>query len=168
MLAKVISGGQNGADVAGLAAAKAVGLQTGGWMPNGFKTLSGPNPQRATLYGLAEHESPRYPPRTRANVEASDATLRLAYNFTSPGEVCTMKAIKQYDKPSADVQIYYEEPDFLILAEWQEVAEWLVEDNVSTLNVAGNGDSRIEKCVQEFLEKVFFHFGKDWLGLSRS
>lgn len=38
MLLKVISGGQLGADQAGLAAAKAVGIRTGGFAPKNYKT----------------------------------------------------------------------------------------------------------------------------------
>ncbi|HJT77421.1 MAG TPA: putative molybdenum carrier protein, partial [Gemmataceae bacterium] len=42
MLERVISGGQTGADQAGLAAAKACGIPTGGWMPKGFLTVAAP------------------------------------------------------------------------------------------------------------------------------
>ena len=35
---KVISGGQTGADQAGLVAARRFGIPTGGWMPRGWKT----------------------------------------------------------------------------------------------------------------------------------
>jgi RNA polymerase sigma factor (sigma-70 family) len=41
MVRKVISGGQTGADQAGLFAAEAFGIETGGWMPKGFLTLAG-------------------------------------------------------------------------------------------------------------------------------
>ena len=40
-LQEVWSGGQNGANIAGLRAAKAVGLKTGGWMPKGYRTEGG-------------------------------------------------------------------------------------------------------------------------------
>jgi Circularly permutated YpsA SLOG family len=41
---KIISGGQTGADQAGWRAAKACGLETGGWMPKGWKTELGCSP----------------------------------------------------------------------------------------------------------------------------
>ena len=61
---KVISGGQTGADQAGLIAAEKAGITTGGWMPKGFRTLDGPNPGLAARFGLREHPSEEYPPRT--------------------------------------------------------------------------------------------------------
>ena len=41
---KVCSGGQTGADLGGLIAAKQAGLETFGWMPPGFLTEFGPKP----------------------------------------------------------------------------------------------------------------------------
>jgi hypothetical protein len=38
LVTKVISGGQSGADLGGLRAAKVLGIQTGGSMPKGFLT----------------------------------------------------------------------------------------------------------------------------------
>ena len=38
---KVISGGQTGADQAGLVAAARFAIPTGGWMPHGFETAEG-------------------------------------------------------------------------------------------------------------------------------
>ena len=43
-LTTIISGGQTGADQAGLLAAQALGLQTGGWAPHGWRTDAGPAP----------------------------------------------------------------------------------------------------------------------------
>jgi Circularly permutated YpsA SLOG family len=38
LLKKIISGGQTGADQAGLRTAKRLGIETGGWMPQGWRT----------------------------------------------------------------------------------------------------------------------------------
>lgn len=54
-------------------------------------------------YGLVEHTVPGYPPRTEANVRDSDATLRMAVDFESPGERCTLRMIDRHKKPRADV-----------------------------------------------------------------
>jgi hypothetical protein len=71
---KVVSGGQTGVDQAALLAADRCGIITGGLCPKGWKTETGP-----TLwlrdFGLREHPSPLYPPRTKANVDAAHATL---------------------------------------------------------------------------------------------
>jgi hypothetical protein len=44
MVRKIISGGQTGADQAGLAVAKRLGISTGGFMPKGLLTAAGPQP----------------------------------------------------------------------------------------------------------------------------
>ena len=59
MIEKVISGGQTGADEAGLFAAKEFGIKTGGWMPRKFLNERGENPEYAELYGIQERELPR-------------------------------------------------------------------------------------------------------------
>jgi hypothetical protein len=150
MLIQVISGGQTGADMGGLIAARACGLRTGGWMPRGFLTLDGPRPDLAKMYGLQEHRSPTYPPRTRRNVQQSDATLRLARHWQTSGERATLKFIHQYRKPYLDVNIDSPPPS-------TEVANWLREHRVRILNVAGNTERNvpgIEGFVAEFLENA--------------
>ena len=89
---KVISGGQTGADQAGLIVAQRFGIPTGGWMPRGWKTATGANPQLAEAFGLREHTGD-YADRTAANVRDSDGTIRFAGSFRIFGERCTLKWI---------------------------------------------------------------------------
>lgn len=102
MIERIVSGGQNGVDQAALRAARAVGIATGGWAPRGFATLDGPAPWLAD-YGLVEHARTGYAPRTEANVRDSDATLRIAADFLSPGERLTIAMVDRHKKPRADV-----------------------------------------------------------------
>ena len=141
MLTKIISGGQTGADQGGLEAGKRLGLETGGWIPKGWLTEKGSQPNLAK-YGLIEHTSSTYPPRTYANAKDSDGTIRFAYNFETAGELCTLKAINQYNKPYYDVNIHSAH-------EHEKVAQWIIDNNIHVLNVAGNRES---KCpgLQEF------------------
>lgn len=97
-LKRIISGGQIGADYAGLAAGRVLKLETGGWAPKGFRTESGLFPQLGTVYGLKEHESSDYPPRTGANVREAGVTLWFGKNDT-PGFFCTFGACKDAGKP---------------------------------------------------------------------
>lgn len=150
-LRKIISGGQTGADIAGLKAAKELGLETGGWMPKGFRTLEGARPEYRELYGLRDTESSYYPPRTALNVKESDGTVRFATDWESPGEKLTLKLINQYKKPahgiSLTVGIELEE-------EVKVFRAWLVRSNIQTLNVAGNSEQTspgIEEFVFNFL-----------------
>ena len=75
MVERVISGGQTGADQAGLAAAKKLGISTGGYMPKGWRTERGPRPDFAAEYGLQEAATAAYPDRTEQNVIFSDGTV---------------------------------------------------------------------------------------------
>jgi hypothetical protein len=151
LLQRVISGGQTGADRAALAAAKAAGIATGGWMPKGFRAQDGPRPEFAALYGIREHTSERYPPRTALNAKESDATLRFATEWDSAGEVLTLRMCERYGKPHLDVT-----PGGPITP--ADVIEWLVRNNVRVLNVAGNTERTapgIGAFVTTFLTEVF-------------
>lgn len=150
MISKIISGGQIGADIAGLRAALKLGLNTGGWMPKGFRTKEGFHPEYAEIYGLQEHESSEYPPRTYLNVLNSDGTIRFADNFNSPGEKCTLRAINAYKKPKFDVDMadfnsYYLHGPKLFDA-------WITEHKIEVLNVAGNAiPGAFERLVERYL-----------------
>lgn len=152
MLKKVISGGQTGADYQGLVAAKLCGLATGGWIPKNFRTEDGNRPELKEEFGIKEHTSYQYPPRTFANARDSDGTIRLACDFSTAGEKLTLKAIHQYNKPYIDVDMNDPRP-------FQEVAEWLVSNKIETLNVAGNAASKcplsFSEDVKDYLVKVF-------------
>jgi hypothetical protein len=87
---KIISGGQTGADLAGLRAAQSLGLLTGGYAPKGFKTLKGAQPQLA-LFGLLELPGSSYSDRTLKNVLAADATVIIAQDMESSGTKLTLK-----------------------------------------------------------------------------
>ena len=122
---KIISGGQTGADIGGLVAARFLGLATGGTAPKGYRTDAGPQPTVLQSYGLVEHPSRAYPPRTRANVLNSDATI-LFGNLESPGctltrELCTTLRKPYLTNPSA-----------------HELRRWVTVNQFSVINIAGN------------------------------
>lgn len=129
---KVISGAQTGADQAGIDAAGSVRFATGGYIPKGGKTSLGRlDPSYISKMGLVELPTSDYKIRTFKNVECSDGTIRLAVNFDSPGERCTLKAITKYRKPYLDI-------DLLDLPSCETVLNWLIDKNIRVLNVAGN------------------------------
>jgi hypothetical protein len=70
MLRKIISGGQTGADRAGLDFAIETGLEHGGYVPRGRKGEDGRIEDR---YKLIELSNSSYPARTRRNIEKSVA-----------------------------------------------------------------------------------------------
>lgn len=138
-LFKVYSGGQTGADQAGLEAARLCRIPTGGFAPLGWQTLAGPNPDLLQkVYGLQECRTPGYKARTWANVKASDATIRFAYNFDSPGERCTLAAIRHHSKPFHDIHYPFASP----AAEHKQLiiimTGWLFTRQFKIINIAGN------------------------------
>lgn len=161
---KVISGGQVGADIAGLRAAKALGLATGGWLPMGSRTALGPKPELLKEYDMQECERPGYAARTLRNVIDSDGTLRLAYNFKSRGELATLRSLLAARKPFYDVLIQMgayrplgpgsERVLYISPNEEEMVKGWLRATGIRTLNIAGNGTRRIESLVEDFLVEV--------------
>lgn len=84
---RVISGGQTGADRAGLEAAKALGLATGGTAPLGFMTSAGRDRALGSVFGLCELRARGvrgYIERSKRNVDDSDATVAFR-NHESAG-----------------------------------------------------------------------------------
>lgn len=153
MLNTVISGGQTGADIAGVKAAKQFGLATGGMLPRGFLTLDGLHPEYAQLYSMTEHYSDKYPPRTKANVRDSDGTIRFAAKWESYGEQCTKNAISQHSKPYFDVDVVRADAPAP-----QAVVDWILANQIEILNVAGNSEKSvpgIEEFVTGYLLEVF-------------
>jgi hypothetical protein len=163
---KVVSGGQTGADQAGLFAAARFGIATGGWMPYGFKTLAGLNPELAKRFGLHEHPtSEDYPDRTELNVRQSDGTIRFAANWNAKGEICTLKFIRQHHRPFLDVDMRNPRPV-------KEIVEWIRREGIETLNIAGNAEPRdrnalaygITDFVLDYLGGVFTALGHRQIG----
>ena len=146
---------QSGADQGGLAAAKACGIKTSGWAPLGWITLDGPRKEFLELYNMNECPRPGYPARTALNVRDSDGTLRFANKWGSPGEICTLNALKKFNKPYFNITIPIEE-DFDKLMD--DVIKWLEDNKIEILNVAGNSEQTfkgMEKHVYSFLVQLF-------------
>ena len=158
MFKKILSGAQTGADISGLIAAKSKGIETGGWIPKGFKTQAGNKPEYKELYNIQEHESDKYPPRTFLNVKESDGTIRFATDFNSSGEKCTLKAIQQYNKPYFDVHINnVNEFKLPLECHPKSALEWIKKNNIQILNVAGNSEKTspgIGKFVERYILKL--------------
>ena len=154
MLEKVISGGQTGVDQVAVIVASEYGLNTGGIMPEGWRTEDGSNPEFGQKYGLREGTSPEYPIRTEANVRNSDGTMRIALKLNSKGMRSTMNAIAKHRKPHFDLDLKSYQKDANIL---DKVQEWITANNIKTLNIAGNKetkDNNISILAREFLLRL--------------
>jgi predicted Rossmann-fold nucleotide-binding protein len=147
-LEKVISGGQTGADQAGLRAARAAGIPTGGCAPKGWDTEDGPAPWLAE-YGLTECPKAGYPARTAANARDSDGTIWFGTTDSS-GYATTIGACTRFGK------------SYLFVSEGvtttRHVTEWMETNRIRVLNVAGNRESNnpgLGAGVEEFLGRLF-------------
>ncbi|HHE33045.1 MAG TPA: molybdenum cofactor carrier [Chlorobaculum parvum] len=127
MITRIVSGGQTGVDRGALDAAIEAGLEHGGWCPRGRHAEDGAIPQR---YRLAETPSPRYEVRTEWNVRDSDGTLVLASGPVSGGTKLTVECARKYARPCMIV-------DLRENADAEAVAEWIGENGIEVLNVAG-------------------------------
>lgn len=145
----VISGGQTGADIGGLQAAKQAGLGTGGMAPAGFRTEAGANPALAEL-GLRQSTSANYKVRTVQNVADADATI-IFDPAGSTGSRQTLEAATAAGKPV--LRLTGAEDDVV-----DQINAFLKDNNVRKVNIAGNRESvtpGIAQSVQESLGQVF-------------
>jgi len=149
MLAKIISGGQTGADQAAWRAAAAHDVPTAGWMPQGFLTEAGPRPEFARSFGAVEMPSASWSLRSRRNVQDSEGTLWFGETTTS-GALATVSACQEFGKPCLPIDPCAEfEPS--------HVADWILQNQIKVLNVAGNRESSepgIGARVEQFMGRV--------------
>jgi Circularly permutated YpsA SLOG family len=127
MIEKIISGGQTGVDRAALDVALALGIPCGGWCPKGRRAEDGKIPGH---YPLQEASSSEYPVRTQLNVEDSDGTLILSWGSPAGGTALTIKLARRLKKPYLLI-------DLSQGADPQKVREWVKDNRVEVLNVAG-------------------------------
>src|SRR5262245_23698662 len=156
MLAKVISGGQTGVDIAALYAARDVGIPTGGWAPRGWRTEIGSQRQSLQALGLQEHPAFGYPPRTEQNVLDSTCTLIIANNGNSGGSGLTRKLGVKWSPPHLVLPVT---PDDASPIYVDAALTWITEVGTNiTLNCAGHRESSfpgIQHRSYRFLRVLF-------------
>lgn len=148
----VISGGQTGADRAGLDAALAVGLLISGYCPSGRRAEDGAIPPR---YELVETGTADYGERTRLNVKHSSATLIAHFDELTGGSLHTLKACRAMERPCLPVPLHPTLPASARMV--AQVVGWLRKRQVIVLNVAGpreSGAPGIHAAALAFLTRV--------------
>jgi hypothetical protein len=134
-LARIVSGGQTGADRAALDAALASGVPVGGWCPQGGLAEDLPTPPGLLDDSPFLRETPSADPqqRTTWNVRDSDATVVLTLAApSSPGTAMTVREAARLGRPWAVLPA----DDRAVLAGWLAVVDPTV------LNVAGPRESQ--------------------------
>ncbi|MGD9896759.1 MAG: putative molybdenum carrier protein [Candidatus Methylacidiphilaceae bacterium] len=150
LLAKIISGGQTGADRAGLDWALAHGISAGGWCPHGRRAEDGPIPDR---YPLEETPSEDYAKRTLWNVRDSDGTAIFTVDpALQGGSRLTAEAATDLGKPWIHLDAETPFPG-------ERLRAHLEEHRIRVLNVAGSRGSRepgVGRLVWITLEEALF------------
>lgn len=144
---KIISGGQTGVDRAALDTALENNLPAGGWCPKGRKAEDGPID---SLYPLKETTSDKYQVRTELNVRESDGTLIICKGTPSGGTALTIKKAGEHGKALLIVDLQKQPAP-------EPALQWLLDNNITTLNIAGPRESQSPGIYQKtllFLEKI--------------
>lgn len=130
----IVSGGQSGADRAGLDVAILNNFPHGGWCPKGRRAEDGVIDLR---YQLIETTSPGYRTRTEKNVRDSDGTLilTLAAELTG-GSLLTQNLTRKHGKPCLHVSREGTENPAAV------IQQFIVSYGVRRLNVAGSRESK--------------------------
>jgi hypothetical protein len=134
MLKKIISGGQTGADRAGLEAATILKFKTGGFCPKGYLTEYGKDIS-LKKFGLKQVRTEKYDERTIKNVLSGDGTVifcRLSKNgeIIGDGSKLTFETAVKNNKP------------VILNPSKRKFLKWLTDYDIKVLNVAGNRESQ--------------------------
>lgn len=150
LIERIVSGGQTGADRAGLDWSLEQGVPHEGWCPAGRRAEDGPI---GTSYRLQETPGEAYEVRTKWNVRDSDATVIFSMNAVlTGGSLATRRFAARLGKPWLHL--------------WRGMAgvpdeilrEFVQRHEVKVLNVAGpraSSEPEVGEFVKEVLSAAF-------------
>ncbi len=144
---KLITGGQTGVDRGALDAALDLNINCGGWCPEGRLAEDGVIPEQYPLEELAGGD---YRDRTRKNVVESDGSAIIYFGEIEGGTESTLDDCVQLAKPYQLIDGSGMQPGQAA----KQIAEFVRERNVHTLNIAGPRASKIEKGHKYAFETV--------------
>lgn len=145
-LCKIVSGGQTGADRAGLDWAIAAGVPHGGWCPRGRKAEDGSIDEK---YLLKESQSKGYRERTELNARDSDGTaIFTGREDLTGGSLLTARMADRHRRPWIHLSV-----PAGVAASAEALRRFAIENRIAVLNVAGNRESRCPE-IQEFVRQV--------------
>ena len=143
---KIISGAQTGIDQLGLEVGQSLGFSTGGTATPGFVTEKGKDTSLNEKYNVKEISKELqsgkkgkefYLPRTEENAKNSDGTVYFATSKDSAGRIATERFANKHGKP------------FILNPTSGELRRWLIKNEIKTLNVAGNRESKLSSNEKE-------------------
>lgn len=131
-VARIVSGGQTGADRAALDVARSLGLAHGGWCPRGRLAEDGAIDAR---YALVETPSADPAERTRRNVEVADAAVVLTRGPARGGSALTLEVARELGRPHLHLDLA------ATTDAGARLRRWLDDVGPATLDVAGSRES---------------------------
>ena len=149
VIEKVISGVCIGSDIAGVRAAKRLGIPTGGW--NWSKS---PMPEY-NVRGMEEHPFMEHD-RTAANVLEAHVTIHIA----TESERVTLYPLAKFRKPFYEVRVYKHDGKWVVAEDAvYDLCEWLIMARMFfghplIINIAGDAKPAMEPLVEQFLTEV--------------
>ncbi len=122
-------------------------------MPKGFLAEDGPHPEFGERFAAAELPTESEPASVEKNAQDADATLWFGETTTASASA-TVGACYRLGKPCMPVYpVAAFEPD--------QIADWIIEQKIRTLNVAGNSEreepgigARVEWFLGQVLERL--------------
>ncbi len=136
MIKKIISGGQTGADIAGVDAAIESNISYGGWLPKGRKAENGIVPEKYSAFQVMTRGG--YPMRTEQNVKDSDGTVIFTFGKLSGGSSLTKKYAVKNKKPWVHIDLTAKTDPT------EKLKNWLLDWDIQILNVAGKSASKAQ------------------------
>jgi hypothetical protein len=157
MIKKIISGCRTGAERAALDVAFKFGIQRGGWIPGGHKSMSGPLPEK---YQFREMATNSYEACLEQNILDSDGTLIIARGNLTADTDCARRMTLKHKKQLLGIDLgYIGHFDGASLA-----VSWIRLQHVQILNMAGPSateDRQIYSDVVTILEHVVRIFSNE-------
>lgn len=149
----LISGGQDGGDQGGLMAGAELGLPTGGVAPAGWLVSTGTDQTLLQSYGLIEGPPANsvagtYRIRTILNAAQADGTIIFGSRdpVKDKGSYLTLKLAEWYEYSEGKPYCTVDVEDLLpqnIEATAQAVHQWIEDEGIRVLNVAGNRQAKV-------------------------
>jgi len=160
-LFKIVSGGQTGVDRAALDVAIKLEINYGGWCPKGRKAEDGIIPIN---YQMSETASDDYSERTKLNIRDSDGTLIFVPSMpikVTDGTILSINEVNDKHKPYFIMDLSNE----FDIRTCTLFRDWISENNIRTLNVAGPRESQApgihNKSFECLVDLIKFVFNKD-------
>jgi hypothetical protein len=127
---KIVSGGQTGVDRAALDAALELGIEAGGWCPQGRLAEDG---AIAEKYPLKELPKAGYLQRTKRNVIDSDGTVIIFFGNPAGGTQLTLEFCMKESRP----YLLIDAQSLSVEQASVKIQRFIDKNNISILNVAG-------------------------------